>query len=126
MVRKFITAKNRCLSFVFLWGDGSPTREFLYVEDAAEGIAMATEKYDSSDPVNLGNGHEISIRVLAEKIKNLCEYEGQIIWDTTELNGQPRRCLDTTRAEKSFGFVAPTSLEEGLKRTTDWYENHLS
>jgi GDP-L-fucose synthase len=124
MIRKLVMAKERADERVQLWGDGSPTREFLFVKDAAEGILLATEKYDSPDPVNLGNGFEISIRDLAEKLKALCGYQGRIDWDETKPNGQPRRCLDTTRAKERFGFSAKTPLELGLRLTVDWYMAH--
>lgn len=106
---------------VVVWGDGSPTREFLYVADAARGIALATECYDQSEPVNLGSAFEISIKDLAVMIARLTGFEGRIVWDTTQPNGQPRRKLDTSRAESAFGFKATMSFEEGLRRTIDWY-----
>jgi GDP-L-fucose synthase len=106
---------------VVVWGTGKPTREFLYVEDAAEGILLATERYNKPDPVNLGAGFEISIKDLVELIAKLTGFAGQIIWDPFKPDGQPRRMLDTTRASKEFGFKAKVSLEEGLKRTIDWY-----
>ena len=114
MIRKFREAKEQHLPSVTLWGDGSPTREFLYVEDAAEGIALATERYDKPEPVNLGSGQEISIKDLADLIKRLTGYQGAIIWDTTKPNGQPRRRLDVSRAEREFGFRATVRLEAGL------------
>jgi len=104
-----------------LWGDGSPTREFLYVEDAAEGIALATERYDKAEPVNLGSGAEISIRDLALKIAEMTGFQGRIAWDTTKPNGQPRRCLDVSRAEREFGFRARTAFDDGLRTTIEWY-----
>jgi GDP-L-fucose synthase len=107
---------------VVLWGDGSPTREFLYVEDAAEGILMATEHYNGSEPVNLGSGKEIRIKDLAEMIAMLTGFEGELVWDTSKPNGQPRRALDTSRAEKTFGFKAGMPFEEGLRRTIEWYQ----
>jgi GDP-L-fucose synthase len=118
MIRKFLEAKD---GEVTLWGDGSPTREFLYVEDAADGIVAAAERYDKPDPVNLGSGEEISIRDLAEKIASLTGFRGSIRWDTTRPNGQPRRRLDVSRAEREFGFRARTSFDEGLRRTVEWY-----
>lgn len=121
IIRKCVAAAERGEDKVVLWGDGSPTREFLYVEDAAEGIVLATQRYDESAPVNLGAGFEISIRDLAEQIKKLCGFEGRFEWDTSKPNGQPRRCLDVSRAKERFGFVASTTLEEGLKRTVAWY-----
>ncbi len=123
MIRKFVEAKENKKDEVVLWGDGSPTREFLYVEDAAEGIVLATEKYGKPDPVNLGAGFEISIKELAEKIKSIVGYNGKITWDTTKPNGQPRRMLDTTKAEREFGFKAHTNFDEGLKKTIEEYIN---
>ena len=122
LIRKISDAKRKGLPAVQLWGDGSPTREFLYVEDAAEGILLATERYNGREPVNLGTGREIAIGDLVEKIKNLMNYHGKVEWDTTKPNGQPRRCLDVSKAEKLFGFKAKTSLDEGLKKTIEWYE----
>lgn len=124
MIRKFVEAKERGDKEVVLWGDGSPTREFLYVEDAAEGIILATERYDKSDPVNLGAGFEISIRDLANKIKELVGYKGKIVWDTTKPNGQPRRMLDTSKAKKEFGFEAKTNFAKGIHETLKWYNRH--
>src|SRR5881275_1003234 len=108
---------------VVLWGDGSPTREFLYVADAAEGLLLAAERYDGAEPVNLGTGVETSIRELAELITELTGFEGELVWDTTMPNGQPRRQLDATRAEQLFGFRARTSLRDGLERTIAWYRD---
>ena len=110
---------------VTVWGTGKPTREFLYVEDAAEGILLATEKYNGPDPVNLGTGFEISIKDLAELIAKLTGFKGKIIWDTSKPDGQPRRMLDVSKAEKEFGFKANTSFEEGLKKTIDWYTSEF-
>jgi GDP-L-fucose synthase len=121
LIRKCIEAQEKGEKEVVLWGDGSPTREFLFVEDAAEGIIAATEKYNGSDPVNLGAGSEISIKDLADLIVKLTGFTGKVVWDTTKPNGQPRRCLDTSRAEKYFGFRAQVNFEEGLKRTIEWY-----
>jgi GDP-L-fucose synthase len=121
MIRKFLEARRRGDEQVELWGDGSPTREFLYVEDAAEGIVTATEKYDSPDPVNLGRGEEVSIRKLAEIIAREIEYSGDLVWNTAMPNGQPRRMLDVTRAKHEFGFRAQTALDEGLQKTIAWY-----
>jgi GDP-L-fucose synthase len=124
MIRKFVGARLRGEPEVVLWGDGSPTREFLYVEDAAEGIVLAAERYDSSDPVNLGNGVEISIRDLATKIAKAARYEGRFVWDTTKPNGQPRRQLDVTRARERFGFVARTPFDVGIAETVAYYEKN--
>src|SRR5438093_2650766 len=121
--RKGLEAKRRDACNIEVWGDGSPAREFLYVEDAAEGICLAAERYDSSEPVNLGSGMEISIKDLVHTIKRMTGFTGEIIWDTTRPNGQPRRSLDTSRAEKHFGFRAKTSFEEGLRRTIEWYKD---
>ena len=105
-----------------VWGTGSATREFLYVEDAAEGIVLAAERYDGAEPVNLGVGREITIRELVGLIAALTRFEGEIRWDPTKPDGQPRRALDTSRARERFGFTARTSFEEGLRATTEWYE----
>ena len=107
-----------------LWGDGSPTREFLYAGDAADGILTAAEFFNGSEPVNLGSGQEISIKNLAEMIARLTGFQGKLVWDTTQPNGQPRRALDTSRAEKFFGWRAGTSFEEGLKQTIAWYREN--
>ncbi|MEA2571436.1 MAG: GDP-L-fucose synthase [Acidobacteriota bacterium] len=123
LIRKFVEAKERGDESVVLWGDGSPTREFLYVEDAADGIVLAAEKYNGVDPVNLGRGEEIAIRDLAEIIKEKVGFAGDIVWDTTQPNGQPRRKLDVSRAEREFGFRAPTDFNTGLAKTIDWYVN---
>lgn len=125
IIRKCIDAKKSGQTEIVLWGDGTPTREFLYVEDAAEGIVLAAEHYESSDPVNLGNGREIAISELADKIRRLCGYAGKIHWDTSKPNGQPRRCLDTRRARERFGFIAQTPFEAGLKYTIEWYLEHV-
>jgi GDP-L-fucose synthase len=124
LIRKCIEAEERGDENIILWGDGSPTREFLYVEDAAEGLLMAAERYDGSEPFNLGSGQEISIKDLANLIASITGYKGNIVWDTSKPNGQPRRALDTSRAEKFFGFKARTPLEEGLKRTIEWYRQN--
>jgi GDP-L-fucose synthase len=121
MIRKCVEAMQAGREEIVLWGDGSPTREFLYVEDAAEGILLATERYDKSDPVNLGSGMEISIRDLATTIAAMTGFAGRIVWDTSQPNGQPRRCLDVSRAERAFGFRARTSFEDGLRKTIAWY-----
>jgi GDP-L-fucose synthase len=124
LIRKYIEAQERGDEEVVLWGDGSPTREFLYAGDAAEGILKAAELYNRSDPVNLGSGQEISIKELSETVARLTGYQGKIVWDTSKPNGQPRRALDTTKAEQYFGFRARTSFEEGLRRTIEWYKEH--
>jgi GDP-L-fucose synthase len=125
LIRKFIEAQERGDEKVVLWGDGSPTREFLYAGDAAEAILLAAEKYNDSEPVNLGSGMEISIRDLAQLIARLTGYEGEFVWDTSKPNGQPRRALDVKRAEAYFGFRAQMPFEEGLRRTIDWYRETL-
>lgn len=107
-------------------GDGSPTREFLYSNDAARGIVMGTQMYDSSEPINLGTNFEISIKDLTELICELMEFDGELIWETDKPNGQPRRCLDTTKAKETFGFTAKMNLREGLKRTIEWYRQNDS
>jgi GDP-L-fucose synthase len=121
LIRKCIEAQAAGQSEVVVWGDGSPSREFLFVEDAAEGILLAAEHFNASDPVNLGSGVEISIKDLAELIARLSGFTGRLVWDTTRPNGQPRRCLDTHKAEQLFGFRSRTSFEEGLRRTIAWY-----
>jgi GDP-L-fucose synthase len=110
---------------VVLWGDGSPTREFLYVEDCVEGLVLGAERYDGPDPVNLGAGKEISIRELAELVADVVGFRGTITWDTSMPNGQPRRSVDATRARELFGFEAQTPLREGLERTVAWYRRHV-
>ncbi|MDD4877883.1 MAG: GDP-L-fucose synthase [Candidatus Nanoarchaeia archaeon] len=125
LIKKCRDAIREGKNEIVVWGDGSASREFLYVEDAAEGIFMAAEKYDKPEPVNLGSGMEITIRELAETIARLCGFNGKIIWDTSKPNGQPRRCLDISLAEKEFGFKAKVPFEEGLKRTIDWYKLNL-
>ena len=121
LIKKCVEARTRNEKSIEVWGDGSPTREFLYVEDAAEGILLASEYYNDSAPVNLGSGQEISIKHLIETIALLTGFKGDLIWDSSKPNGQPRRKLDTRKAEK-FNFRANTSLHEGLQRTIDWYE----
>ena len=121
LIRKFLEARERGERQVVLWGDGSPSREFLFVRDAAEGILLGAERYDGADPVNLGSGVEIRIRDLAVQIAGMTGYDGEIVWDTSRPNGQPRRALDTSRAEKLFGFRASTSLDDGLRQTIDWF-----
>ena len=124
LIRKCLEAKQRGDRQVLLWGDGSPTREFLYAPDAAEGILLGAEKLESSDPVNLGSGEEISIRDLAQLIAELVGFDGALQWDTSQPNGQPRRSLDTSRAEQLFGFRARTQLRDGLQATIHWYREH--
>jgi GDP-L-fucose synthase len=126
LIRKCVQARDSGLKEIIAWGDGSPTREFLYVEDAAEAILLATEKYNSSEPVNLGSGYEISIKDLTNLIARLTGYAGRITWDSTKPNGQPRRGLDTRRAAEYFGFKAQMSFEEGLRRTIAWFEENKS
>lgn len=124
LIKKCIEAKQNGDKQITVWGDGSPTREFLYAKDAARGIALATQKYNDDQPVNLGSGKEISIKDLVELIAKLTGFEGEIIWDKSKPNGQPRRCLDTTRAKELFGFEAQMEFEAGLKATIDWYQNN--
>ena len=121
LIKKMFDAKLEKRKEVVVWGTGKATREFLYVEDAAEGIILATERYNKPEPVNLGSGFEISIKELAELIAELVGFDGEIKWDTTKPDGQPRRCLDTSKAKKEFGFKAKVDLREGLKRTIEWY-----
>jgi len=116
--------KQRGDNKIVAWGDGSPTREFLYVEDAAEAILLATERYNDSQPVNIGSAFEISIKDLLEIIAHLTDFEGEIVWDTSRLNGQPRRKLDISRAEEFFGFKSTTVFEEGLRKTIEWYKRN--
>jgi GDP-L-fucose synthase len=121
LIRKCVEAKENGADHIVVWGDGSPTREFIYVTDAAEGIALATERYNESEPVNIGSGFEISIKDLAEKIARMTGFEGDLVWDTSKPNGQPRRALDTSRATEKFGFTAKTNFDEGLQATIDWF-----
>ncbi|SKB15480.1 3-beta hydroxysteroid dehydrogenase/isomerase [Planktothrix sp. PCC 11201] len=124
LVRKVYEAQKRGDKTLPVWGDGSPTREFLYSTDAARGIVMATQLYNEPDPVNLGTNHEVTIKDLVETICELMEFQGEIVWETDKPNGQPRRCLDTTRAKEKFGFVAEVGFKEGLKNTIEWYRQH--
>ncbi|HDD35635.1 MAG TPA: GDP-L-fucose synthase [Candidatus Desulfofervidus auxilii] len=124
LIKKCIDAISNNEDKIVVWGTGKPTREFLYVEDAAEAVILATERYDKPEPVNIGAGFEISIKELAHLIAKLSGFKGRIVWDTTKPDGQPRRKLDTTKAEKEFGFRASTPLEEGLKRTIEWYKKN--
>jgi len=121
LIKKMVDAKLDGRNKVVVWGTGKASREFLYVEDAAEGILLATEKYDKSDPINLGIGKEITIRELVGLIAELAGYKGEIVWDSSKPDGQPRRCLETSKARKEFGFEARTDLNDGLKKTIDWY-----
>jgi GDP-L-fucose synthase len=123
MIRKMVAGRDEGTPVV-LWGDGTPTREFLYVEDAARGMVAAAERYEDPDPVNLGSGMEISVSDLAALIARHVGYEGPIEWDTTKPNGQPRRCLDVSRAEERFGFRAEVDFDEGIRRTVEWWEQH--
>jgi GDP-L-fucose synthase len=124
LIRKCLEAQEQGVQEIIVWGDGSPTREFLYVEDAAEGILCASEKFNGPEPVNLGSGHEISIKDLAEMIARLTGFKGRLVWDKSKPNGQPRRGLDVSRAETLFGFHADTPFEDGLRRTIEWYREH--
>jgi GDP-L-fucose synthase len=122
LIRKAVEARNARRPYIEVWGTGTATREFLFVRDAARGIALAAEHYDKPDPVNIGAGQEITIRALVELICELCGFRGEIRWDTTRPDGQPRRCLDTSRAAREFGFRASTSFRDGLAETIEWYE----
>jgi GDP-L-fucose synthase len=122
LIRKAVEAREARQPFIDVWGTGSASREFLFVRDAARAITAATDLYDKPDPVNIGSGQEITVRELVELICKICRFEGQIHWDSSKPDGQPRRCLDTTRAAAEFGFRASTSLVEGLRETVAWYE----
>ena len=124
LIRKFSEAKNGGAKTVTLWGSGNATREFLYVEDAARGIILATENYNLTDPVNLGSSFEISIRALAQKIKKYVGYKGKIVWDRTKPDGQPKRHLDVSRAKKEFEFVSKVDFDDGLQKTISWYKEN--
>jgi len=126
LIRKCVDAQASGASEIVAWGDGSPTREFLYVDDAAEGILLAAERYNASDPVNLGSSFEISIKELTETIAQVTGFTGRIVWDASKPNGQPRRKLDVSRAEARFGFRAATPFAEGLARTVAWYRDILA
>ena len=126
LIRRMMEAQRAGAPEVVLWGDGSPTREFLYVDDAAEGIVLAAERYDGSDPVNLGSGTEIAIRDLAIEIAAAVGFQGRVLWDATKPNGQPRRSLDTSRAAERFGFRAETRFSDGLRATVDWYRQQVT
>lgn len=124
LIKKIADAKKNNKKYIEIWGDGSASREFLYVEDAAQGIVLATEKYNKKEPVNLGSGKEITIKDLVKLISKLMDFKGTIKWDKTKPNGQPRRCLNIDRAKSEFGFKATTNFEKGLKKTIKWYEKH--
>jgi len=124
LIRKAIEARESGAPYIEAWGTGTASREFLYVRDAARGIAAATESYDKPEPVNIGSGREITIRQLAEMICRLCRYTGEIRWDPSQPDGQPRRCLDVSRARAEFGFEASTPFADGLRQTVAWYESH--
>lgn len=126
LIRKVYEAQLKGEKKIPVWGDGSPTREFLYSTDAARGIVMGTQLYNDSEPVNLGTGYEISIRDLITLIRELMEFDGEIVWETDKPNGQPRRCLDTERAKQAFGFTAQMDFKQGLKNTIDWYRQHAA
>ena len=126
LIRKFVEAKLAGESHVTAWGTGKVTREFLYVDDAAEGLLLAMEQYDKPEPVNLGSGDEVSIYDLALMIRDIVGFKGELVWDTSRPDGQPRRRLDTTRAREDFGFVAKTSLADGLRKTVQWYEQRVA
>ena len=122
LIKKFVEASEKRAAQVEVWGSGSATREFLYVDDAAEGILLGAESYDDGDPVNLGTGREVPIKELAEMIARLTGFDGELVWDSSKPDGQPRRAVDTSRARALFGFEARTELESGLRRTIDWYK----
>lgn len=122
LIRKCIEAKENGSDVIEVWGSGDASREFLYVEDAAEAIVLAAERYDGAEPVNIGNGREVTIRALVDPIVALTGFSGRVVWDPSQPDGQPRRCLDTSRARETFGFVARTTLEDGLERTVRWYQ----
>ncbi|MEA2653888.1 MAG: GDP-L-fucose synthase, partial [Chloroflexota bacterium] len=123
LIKKCVEARESGAAHIDAWGTGTASREFLYVDDAAEGIVLAAERYEGAEPVNLGVGREITIRDLTEMIARLTGFAGEIRWDLTKPDGQPRRALDTSRATQEFGFSAKTSFEDGLRATIDWYEN---
>ena len=125
LIKKAIEAKKTNAPTMEVWGTGSASREFLYVEDAAEAIVLAALNYDSPEPVNIGSGMEITIKDLVRLINNLVGFQGKLVWDSTKPDGQPRRGLDVSRAKKSFGFKAKTNFEKGLKKTIDWYISTL-
>jgi GDP-L-fucose synthase len=124
LIRKCVEARDRGDAQITAWGTGKASREFLYVDDCAEGLILALESYDDPEPMNLGNGREVTIRNLMELVANVARFEGKIVWDTTKPDGQPRRCLDVTRAATAIGFKAQTTLEEGLRKTVEWFEQN--
>ena len=126
LIKKCVDARDVGDRYIDVWGTGSASREFLYVDDAARGIVLAAERYDGAEPVNLGVGSEITIRDLVDLIVRLTEFQGEVRWDSSKPDGQPRRALDTTRARKAFGFAAATSFEDGMRTTVAWYEAHRS
>jgi nucleoside-diphosphate-sugar epimerase len=126
LIKKCVDARRQGADFITCWGTGSPTREFLYVEDAAEGILLAAEHYNQTDPVNLGSGREISIRDLVTIVARLTNFSGEVRWDASQPDGQPRRCLNVEKARRELGFTARTSFEEGLRKTVDWYEQQAA
>jgi len=126
LVRKCVEAKQRNANEIQAWGTGSASREFLYVGDCAEGVVLSMERYESPEPMNLGSGREITIKDLTTLVAKLSHFQGKIVWDPSKPDGQPRRCLDVSRAKQEIGFTAQTSLEEGLKRTIAWYEGQAS
>jgi len=126
LIKKCVDAVDNNEGEVACWGTGNVSREFIYVEDAAEGILLASEFYEAGGPVNIGAGFEIKIKDLAEKIAQLAGFDGQLIWDASKPDGQPRRCLDTTKARKEFGFKAKTDFDQGLKKTIQWYKQNKS
>ena len=125
LIKKCVDAVNQGKNEIVVWGSGKPSREFIYVEDAAEGILLAAEKYHKGDPINIGAGFEIKIKELVNLIVKLMEFSGKVNWDTSKPDGQPRRMLDTSKAEKEFCFKAKTSFEDGLKKTIEWYKDHV-
>jgi len=124
LIRKFVTARDEAQKRVVCWGTGAASREFFYVEDCARGLTLAAQHYDSAEPVNLGAGFEITIRDLVDKIRTMVGFDGEVVWDASQPDGQPRRCLDTSRAAERFGFRAEVDFDEGLRRTIDWYRRH--
>lgn len=125
LIKKFVDAKQLGNKTVKTWGSGKATREFIFVDDAAEGIIKATEIYNETQPINIGTGSEVSIKDLVEEISNIVGYEGEIIWDISKPEGQPRRCLDISKAKEKFGFIALTTLYDGLQKTADWYKQNV-